>query len=139
MSGQSASSIEFEGPHISREQQKLIESFTELFQKIGIVVASMDMYDGLVIAKHADKRAMELVLVARHHPWLMELLKKFGGSNDYIELVLGYGIMAYALMAHHGQVPSHPILAQLGYGEVTMPTSEETAAYYQQFTTHVEE
>lgn len=126
--GPEGSSIELEGPRISREQQKLIESFTELFQKVGIVIASVDMYDGLMIAKHAEKRATELVLVARHHPWLMELLNKFGGSNDYIELVLGYGIMAYALMAHHNQVPAHPILAQLGYGEIEIPNMEHAYA-----------
>ena len=110
--------VELEEPTISREQQKLIEDFTQLYQKIGLMVASYDMYDGLMIAKHAEKRATELVFVARHHPWLMALLKRFSGTNDYLEMALGYGVMAYAMLAHHGQAPQIPMLAQLGYAEL---------------------
>ena len=97
---------------------KVTKELTELYASIGLIVTRFSMYDGLILIKESENRARELVGMARHHKWLMNALERLTESNDYITFSIGYGMMAYALLAHHGQVPADPVLlASMGYSE----------------------
>jgi len=66
----------------------------------------------------AQDRAIELVNVAKHHKWLMDLLIRLTQSSDYVTLAVGHATLAYALLAHHNQIPKNDaLLAQFGYTE----------------------
>jgi hypothetical protein len=66
----------------------------------------------------AQDRAIELVNVAKHHKWLMDLLIRLTQSSDYVTLAVGHATLAYALLSHHNQVPKNDaLLAQFGYSE----------------------
>jgi len=111
--------------------------------------ASADPYTGVLLMMSAEKRATELVNVARHHKKMMAFLKSITTSNDYVTLAIGHGFMAYAILAHFGAVPPIPMLKQLGLseeqvlaappdqGEVSQNghATPETEAYYAQFAT----
>ena len=101
----------------STRQKKLVQDLAGLYASIGMLVASADTYTGVLLMQHAEKRATELVDVAKHHPEMMKWLERLTTSNDYITCIIGHGIMTYAILAHFGRVPNAPIIAAMGMSE----------------------
>lgn len=102
---------------ISAAEKQLIRDLAGLYATIGMLVGSADTYTGVLLMQSANKRAEELVAVARHHKKMMEVLKQLTTSNDYITCIMGHGMMAYAILAHFGQVPQTPLIAAMGMSE----------------------
>lgn len=98
--------------------KKLVKKLSDFYATIGLFVSRADVYDGLVLIKESENRATEMVRVAKHHRGMYKILERISESNDYITCAVGHGIMAYAIMAHHGRVKADPIiLKQYGYSE----------------------
>jgi hypothetical protein len=103
--------------------KSVTDGVTSLYATIGIFAYARDQYDGLVIMTTAQDRAVELVNVAKHHKWLMDLLIRLTQSSDYVTLAVGHATLAYALLAHHNQIPRNDaLLAQFGYTEQQVAT-----------------
>ena len=95
-------------------QEKLVGFYT----MTGFLLTQYDTYDGLVIIKGANDRATELVNVAKHNTGLFVVLESLVESNDYFALVMGHGMVAYALLSHHNRVPANDgLLKQAGLHE----------------------
>jgi hypothetical protein len=102
----------------SAKLKTVTDGVTSLYATIGIFAYARDQYDGLVIMTTAQDRAIELVNVAKHHKWLMDLLIRLTQSSDYVTLAVGHATLAYALLSHHNQIPKNDaLLAQFGYSE----------------------
>lgn len=86
------------------------DGVTSLYATVGIFAYARDPYDGLVIMTTAQQRAVELVNVAKHHKWLMDLLVKLTQSSDYVTLAVGHATLAYAILSHHNQIPKNDAL-----------------------------
>jgi hypothetical protein len=98
--------------------KSVTDGVTSLYATIGIFAYARDQYDGLILMTTAQDRAVELVNVAKHHKWLMDLLIRLTQSSDYVTLAIGHAGLAYAIMAHHNQIPKNEaLLAQFGYTE----------------------
>jgi hypothetical protein len=98
--------------------KQVTDGITSLYATLGIALYARDQYDGLVVMTTAQDRAVELVNVAKHHKWLMDLLIRITQSSDYVTLVIGHGTLAYALLAHHNQIPRNDaLLTQFGLSE----------------------
>lgn len=102
---------------LSSAEKKLIQDLAGQYAGIGFLVTGFDAYTGVMLIKEAEKRATELVNVARHHKKMMEFLKRLAAGNDYMTCILGHGIMLYAIASHFGRVPQTPILAAMGLSE----------------------
>ena len=95
-------------------QEKLVGFYT----MAGFLLTQYDTYDGLVIIKGANDRATELVNVAKHNTGLFVVLESLVESNDYFALVMGHGMVAYAILSHHNRVPANDaLLKQAGLHE----------------------
>jgi hypothetical protein len=106
-------------PRVNAQKLASVTSgVTSLYATIGIFAYARDQYDGLIIMTTAQDRAIELVNVAKHHKWLMDLLIRLTEGSDYVTLAIGHAGLAYALLAHHNQIPKNEaLLAQFGYTE----------------------
>lgn len=105
------------GRPLSSAEKKLVQDLAGQYAGIGFLVTGFDAYTGVVLIKEAEKRATELVNVARHHKKMMEFLKRLAAGNDYMTCLLGHGIMIYAIASHFGRVPQTPILTAMGLSE----------------------
>lgn len=97
--------------------KQLIGELTGLYATIGMLVSGVDAYTGVLLIQQAEKRATEMVNVARHHKEMLAFLKRLTTSNDYIACIMGHGMMAYAILAHFKRVPDHPFLQAVGMSE----------------------
>ena len=102
---------------ISAAEKQLIRDLAGLYATIGMLVGSADTYTGVLLMQSDNKRAEELVAVARHHKKMMEVLKQLTTSNDYITCIMGHGMMAYAILAHYGKEPQTPLITAMGMSE----------------------
>lgn len=111
-------------PRVNTVKLKAVtDGVTSLYATIGIFAYARDQYDGLIIMTTAQDRAVELVNVAKHHKWLMDLLIRLTQSSDYVTLAIGHAGLVYAIMAHHNQIPKNEaLLAQFGYTEQQVAT-----------------
>ena len=97
---------------------KLTNELAKLYATIGLFTTRFDTYDGLILIRESHHRATEVVNVAKHHKRMLEALEAIVDSNDYVACFIGHGMMAYAILAHHGKLKSDPLfLAQFGYHE----------------------
>jgi hypothetical protein len=98
-----------------------------VYGMVGMAVMQRDIYDGAIITKGAEERAKEVMEVAKLHPWLMQFLEKMEKGNAYGSLILGHGMVLYAILAHHDRLPKSPLLASYGYAEEQLGISTDKA------------
>lgn len=106
--------------------ERLTAMVAGFYGMVGMAVMNRDLYDGAIIIKTAEDRAKEVLEVAKLHPWLMKFLEKAEKGNAYGSLILGHGMVLYAIMAHHDRLPKSPLLATYGYSEeqLGLPTEQ---------------
>lgn len=107
--------------------KRLIGELSALYATLGMAVSAVDTYTGALLIQRAEQRASELVAVAKHHPGMLKMLSQVTAGNDYIACIIGHGTMLYAVMAHFGQLPKHPILTDLGLSESQVLGIERTS------------
>lgn len=96
----------------SARDRKLIDGLTGIHVTAGLLLSSRDQYDGLVILTNSQKLSSNLVAVAKHHKWMYTALERLVSSSDYSQCFLAYGMIGYAILAHHGRVPVNDALLQ---------------------------
>lgn len=103
-------------PELTPAQKKLAKELSGFYATIGLFVARADAYDGMLLIGESEKRATEVIMVARHHAGMLKVIERIVTGNDYISLIMGHGIMLYAILANHGRVQADPVLLhQYGY------------------------
>jgi hypothetical protein len=102
---------------ISDKRVKLLtENIAGAYGTVGVLVASRNSYDGMVLLSGAYARAEEIVNVASHNKRAFELLERLFAQGDVMKLVVGHGAMLYAIMVNHDRIPANPVLLQqFGY------------------------
>lgn len=103
---------------LTRNQQKVADKLTSWYATIGLFVAGTDAYDGVLLIKSSKARSEEVVKACRHNKQAWNVLTRMTEASDIGNLIVGHGLMLYAILAHHGKaVRNDPLLAQLGYHE----------------------
>lgn len=78
-------------------------------------VSGFNTYDGLLLVSQAENRATEVILAARHNKQAMKWIERIVTSNDVLAVIIGHGVMFYALAANHGRIQANPVILH-GYG-----------------------
>jgi hypothetical protein len=105
-------------PELTPAQKKLAMQLSGLYATIGIFVTRFDTYDGMLLISESEKRAQEVIMVARHHKGVLAIIERIVTGNDYVSLLMGHGVMLYAILANHGRVQADPVfLHQYGYSK----------------------
>ena len=90
----------------------------KFYAACGLFATRFDIYDGVLLIKESQNRAVELVKVARHHKWLYAFLERAVETNDYLVALAGHGMMLYGMLAHHGRLKAdEAFLAANGLSE----------------------
>lgn len=90
---------------------KMHDDLLEQLVGIGMIVASFNHDDGLVVLNRADPLATKIVAVARQNPGVYKALKRALEGSVYSVLALECGTIANAIMANHGFNPAEKVLA----------------------------
>lgn len=117
ISGLSPSALDPEDFGVETLTGKNLQRATKLsglYATVGMIVAQVNLYDGLVLAKSAGDRATEVIKVARHHPAMMKIIDMVLSSNDYVTLAIGHGTLLMAILMNHERIPVNEALLQSG-------------------------
>lgn len=99
-----------------------MKNLAGLYAAAGFGLTLVKPLAGGVLIQESSNRATEVVYVARHYPQMMAWLEKLIDSNDMVNLAIGHGIMAFAMLVAADRITmgerTAQILAQFGYGEL---------------------
>lgn len=110
----------------------LAQDIAATYATAGIFISARDQYDGLLIIATSTERASELAVALSHNKQFFELAEKIFKQGDIMKCVIGHGMTAYAILAHHDRLPTnHMLLQQFGflpeqiYAKFNIPTTNE--------------
>lgn len=101
---------------------KLDKELTEMFMLIGMLVSTVNQYDGMVILQNADTTAQAWAQLARTDKRIASMLDKLISTTAYSGVILATIRMAVPILANHGVIP--PELGQM-FGPMAPPPSPE--------------
>lgn len=88
---------------------KLTLQLSFLYEKLGELIGKFNPVDGVLISLGAIDRASELYAIGQTNPAFMNFLKTLVSGNAYIAAILGHGMVALAILANHGLVPTSQV------------------------------
>lgn len=88
---------------------KLTLQLSFLYEKLGELIGKFNPIDGVLISSGAIDRASELYAIGQSNPAFMNFLKTLVSGNAYIAAILGHGMVALAILANHGLVPTSQV------------------------------
>lgn len=107
---------------LTPKETKIVKNLSAIYAAVGFGLALVKPLAGGVIMSESANRAEEVVRVAAHYPKMMEWLDRITEANDQVNLVIGHGVMAYAVLIAADRLPlgerSAQILGQFGYKEL---------------------
>ena len=116
----------------NKREMDMVTEMTKLYGTVGTMLFLVSPADGVLIAQGAADRAKEVVMVARHHPQMWNVLVTLTTASDYTPFFVGHGMLLVALLQNHNVLP--PDLTQLfkrpSSSSVAAPTPSAQQAHY---------
>lgn len=84
-----------------------------MYAGIGAATFGFRPYAGMVLMRYSKERSEELIRAARHNPFIYKWLEYFANSSDTLNLILGHGIMLWAILHELGTLKGNPAIFQM--------------------------